>query len=126
MKKKSLIFSALLFLSILPISFFTSCDKDTNSYLDVLVTDEATKSPISGAKIEILQTNGGNVHETGVTNAKGKCSFKFVSPAIVKVKAALEIPIDMGGGERRGETQIRLMEGETLTAKISLTSQVFY
>ena len=126
MKKKSLILSALLFFSILPIPLFTSCDKDTNSYLEVLVTDEATKAPISGVKIEILQTNGGNVHDNGITNAKGKCNFKFVSPAIVKVKAVLQLPENMGGGERRGETQVRLLEGETLTAKISLTSQVYY
>ena len=46
MKKKILFASAMLFFSILPLAFFTSCDKDTNSYLEVSVTDEATKLPI--------------------------------------------------------------------------------
>lgn len=126
MKKKILFASAMLFFSILPMLFFTSCDKDTNSYLEVLVIDDTTKEPISGANVDITQSNGGTINVHGVTDNKGIFKATFKSPAIIKVKASLPRPIEQGGGERRGETQVRLLEGETLTAKISLTEQVYF
>ena len=126
MKKKILFASAMLFFSILPMLLFTGCDKDTNSYLEVYVIDDDTKLPISGADVDITQSNGGTVQVHGVTGDDGIFKATFKSPAIVKVKASLPIPITQGGGERRGETQVRLLEGETLTAKISLTGQYYF
>lgn len=126
MKKKILLTSVMLFISILPLTLFASCDKDTNSYLDVFVTDDVTKLPIPAATVDITQSGGGIIHVTGITGPDGIFSTSFKAPAIVKVKATLPIPIAQGGGERRGETQVRLLEGETLTAKISLTEQVFF
>lgn len=126
MKKKILFASAVLFFSILPMLLFTGCDKDTNSYLEVLVIDDTTKEPISGANVDITQSGGGTISVHGVTDSKGIFKATFKAPAIVKVKASLPIPIEQGGGERRGETQVRLLEGETLTAKISLTEQVYW
>ena len=46
MNKKNKIFSVLLFISLLPISLFSSCDKDTHCYLNVHVLDEATREPV--------------------------------------------------------------------------------
>ena len=126
MKKKILLASAVLFFSILPLSFFTSCDKDTNCYLEVSVIDDGTKLPIPLATIDITQSGGGIVQAHGVTDNDGSFSTTFKAPAIIKVKASLPIPASQGGGERRGETQVRLIEGETISAKISLTSQVFF
>lgn len=126
MKKKILFASAMLFFSILTLPLFTSCDKDTNSYLEVLVIDDDTKLPIVGANVDITQTGGGTVQAHGITDGDGIFKATFKAPAIVKVKASLPIPIAEGGGERRGETQVRLLEGETLTAKIQLTKQAFY
>ena len=126
MKKKIIFASAMLFFSILPMLLFTSCDKDTNSYLEVLVIDDATKEPIPGANVDITQSGGGTIQVHGVTDSKGIFKATFKAPAIVKVKASLPMPIEQGGGERRGETQVRLIEGETLTAKISLTEQVYW
>ena len=126
MKKKIFFASAMLFFSILPMLLFTGCDKDTNSYLEVYVIDDDTKLPISGADVDITQSNGGTVQVHGVTGDDGIFKATFKSPAIVKVKASLPIPITQGGGERRGETQVRLLEGETLTAKISLTKQAYF
>ncbi len=126
MKKKILFASAMLFFSILPLAFFTSCDKDTNSYLEVSVTDEATKLPIPLAIIDITQAGGGTIHVSGITDNDGIFKATFKAPAIVKVKASLPRPDAQGGGERRGETQVRLIEGETLTAKIALTDQYFF
>ncbi len=127
MKKKITILSVLLFFSLLPMTLFVSCDKDTNCYLDVEVLDEATGNPISDVAIEILQ-DGGNVHDMGVTNGDGVYSTHFIAPAIVKIKAALQLYNNAGqaAGQRRGETSVRLIEGETLTATIKLTDQVFY
>ena len=124
MKKKILFASAMLFFSILPLAFFTSCDKDTNSYLEVSVTDETTKLPIPLAII--TQAGGGTIHVSGITDNDGIFKATFKAPAIVKVKASLPRPDAQGGGERRGETQVRLIEGETLTAKIALTDQYFF
>lgn len=126
MKKKILLASALLFFSILPLAFFTSCDKDTNCYLEVLVIDDTSKLPIPLANVDITQSGGGTVQAHGITDGDGLFKTSFKAPAIVKVKASLPIPVSQGGGERRGETQVRLLEGETLTAKISLTNQVYF
>lgn len=126
MKKKNLLISAMLFFSILPLAFFTSCDKDTNSYLEVLVIDDATKAPIPSAIVNITQAGGGTIRVHGVTDNSGIFKATFNAPAIVKVKASLPRPADQGGGERRGETQVRLLEGETLTAKIPMTNQYYF
>lgn len=120
MKKKILSFFALLAFSILPMTLFTACDKDTNCYLDVYVVDEATKNPISGAVIKISQDNGGNVRDEGFTDKNGHCKKKFSAPAIINIEATLAV----AGGVRRGETSVRLQEGETINAKIALTSQI--
>jgi hypothetical protein len=136
MKKKNFIFSLALFFSILPMAFFSSCDKDTNCYLDVNVVDEGTVNPISGemisgpgiagAVVEVYQ-DGGTVHAQGVTGSDGVYSTYFSAPAIVKIKAKLQLYNgDQPAGERRGETSVRLVEGETIPAKITLSSQVYY
>ena len=137
MKKKNFIFSLALFFSILPMAFFSSCDKDTNCYLDVNVVDEGTVNPISGemtsgpgiagAVVEVYQ-DGGTVHAQGVTGSDGVYSTYFSAPDIVKIKAKLQLYNESGqaAGERRGETSVRLVEGETIPAKITLSSQVYY
>ena len=136
MKKKNLFFSVMLFFSILPMTLFTGCDKDTNCYLDVKVVGETTVNPISGetvggeaipgAVVEIYQ-DPGTVHDNGVTNSDGVYSTYFKAPAIVKIKAVLQL-FDANGnpaGQRRGETSKRLLEGETITAEIKLSNQVY-
>lgn len=137
MKKKNLFFSAMLFFSILPLTLFAGCDKDTNCYLDVKVVEESTVDPISGAVIsgvtvpgaivEVYQ-DGGNVQANGVTKGNGVFSTHFDAPAIVKIKAKLQLYNAAGqaAGERRGETAVRLIQGETITAQITLGSQVYY
>jgi hypothetical protein len=137
MKKKNLLFSVVLFFSILPMAFFTSCDKDTNCYLDVKVLDEGMINPISGemtpgnpiplAEVEVYQ-DGGTVYSKGITGSDGVYSTYFNAPAIVKIKARLQLYNDAGqaAGERRGETSVRLAEGETITANVTLSSQVYY
>lgn len=127
MKKKNLLISAMLFFSILPLALFASCDKDTNCYLEVLTIDETTKNPISGVTVEVFQ-DGGNVHDLGVTNGSGTYTAHFPSPAIVKIKATLKLYDATGNpaGERRGETSVRLLEGETVDATITIANQIYY
>ena len=117
MKKKHLLFAAMLFFSILPFTFFSSCDKDTNCYLDVLVIDEATRNPISGAEVDISQT-GGNIKANGVTGKDGIHSFSFKVPAIVAIKATYKDTIS--GAMRYGSASVRLIEGERLTRTVTL------
>ena len=122
MNKKITLLSALLFISMLSLSLFTSCDKDTNCYLDVLVVDEATRTPIPGAKIVINQT-GGSVYDEGVTGENGVYSTHFNAPAVLYVNATL----DMGNsGERRGNGAVRLVEGEVKTVTIPMPTDIYY
>lgn len=123
MNKKRIIFSGLLFFSLLSMPIFSSCDKDTNSYLTVLVRNESDHAPIPLANVTISQ-NGGSVHAEGITGADGTFQTYFVAPAILNVKAILPEPD--GVGERRGETSVRLKEGETVTATITMTTEIFY
>jgi hypothetical protein len=136
MKKKNFIFSVVLFFSILPMALFYSCDKDTNCYLEVNVVDTGTINPISGetiagpgipgAVVEVFQ-DGGTVYAKGVTGSDGVYSTYFNAPAIVKIKVAYQVYNDNGVaiGERRGETSVRLEEGETVSAQIVLSSQIY-
>ena len=74
MKKKFHILPLLLFFSILPLAFFTSCDKDTNCYVDVLVVDEATRVPVSGVEVMLYQNNG------SPNDRKGTVSKQVAAP----------------------------------------------
>ncbi len=121
MNKKRNLIPVLLFLSLLSMPIFSSCDKDTNCYLNVFVRDEATHAPIQNANITVYQ-NGGSLYAEGVTGSDGIYSTHFVAPAILNIKA--ELPLEVG--MRRGETSIRLKEGETITATVTMTEEVFY
>lgn len=122
MNKKITLLSLALFFSMLSCSIFSSCDKDTNCYLDVLVVDETSRAPIPGAKITINQ-NGGSVHDEGITNENGLYQTHFSAPAVVNINAVL----DMGNtGERRGSNAVRLIEGEVKTVTIPMPAEIFY
>lgn len=122
MNKKVTFLSALLFISMLSLSLFTSCDKDTNCYLDVIVVDEASRAPIPGAKIVINQT-GGSVYDEGVTNENGVYSTHFNAPAVLYISATLAMPND---GERRGNGAVRLVEGEVKEVTIPMPADIYY
>lgn len=123
MNKKATFLSALLFISMLSLSLFTSCDKDTNCYLDVLVVDEATRAPISGANIVIYQNSGGTVHDEGITGENGIYSTHFSAPAVLYIDAKLPMPNE---GERRGNGAVRLVEGEVKTVTIPMPADIYY
>ncbi len=127
MKKRHLILSATLLFSMLSVALFSNCDRDTNCYLDVKVVDSDTKMPIPLAVVEVYQ-DGGTVNATGITGSNGVYSTYFVAPAIVSIKAKLDSINDNGVrvGERRAAGSVRLVEGETKTAQLTMTKQIFY
>ena len=120
MNKKNLFLSALLFIGILPFALFSSCDKDTHCYLAVHVLDESTREPIPNAKVVVYQ-NGGSLHSEGVTGTDGIYRCNFRAPAILSIKATLDVEF----GERRGETSVRLREGEVIDANVTMSSQIY-
>ena len=124
MKKKFNIFALVLFFSLLPLTLFSSCDKDTNCYLDVFVLEEGQRTPVSGVKIIINQENG-SVYAEGVTEANGKFSTFFTKPAILNVNAELLVD-EENRGYRRGSTTVRIVEGETKMATVTLSQQIMY
>ena len=128
MKKKNLLLSVVLFFSILPMTLFAGCDKDTNCYLTIKVVDSITKIPIPQATVEIYQEGGGTVHAEGLTANDGSFSVQFVAPAIVQVLARLDVYGEGGVrvGERRATGSVRLVEGETVSTQLLMTEQIFY
>ncbi|MBR1784524.1 MAG: hypothetical protein IJ760_03680 [Bacteroidales bacterium] len=126
MKKKIASFSALLFFSVLTFTLFSACDSDTNSYLDVLVLDELTRKPVSGVNVELYSRNcdvSDYNYQKGVTGADGIFSTYYIAPAILSVKCIYPLA---EGGYRQGMGTVRLLEGQTKTAEITLESSIRY
>ena len=116
----------ILFFSLLSIPLFSSCDKDTNSYLDVLVINEGDRTPVPGVKVELYQNNcdpSDLNYSTGVTDGNGSYSAKFTAPAIINIKATLAVENE---GVRIGTGSARLIEGETKTAQVILKTEIEY
>ena len=124
MNKKRILLPALLFISLLTAAVFSACDKDTNCYLDVMVVEEGTRTPVPNAKIEIYQEQG-SVHDEGTTDANGKYSTHFPAPAILTVDARLIVD-EENNGHRDGSTTVRTADGETVTAIVTLASEISY
>jgi len=126
MKKKINRLCLLLFISLLPVALFNSCDDDTNCYLDVLVIDETTKAPVSAVNVELYQNNCDESdynYRKGVTGSDGIFSTYFEAPGIYSIKASLNLTT---GGQRQGNGTVRTIEGETKTTTVVLTSDVHY
>lgn len=124
MKKKINRLCLLLFISLLPVTLFTSCDSDTDCYLDVQVVDEVTKAPVSGATVEVYQNNcdpSDYNYRKGVTNGNGTFSTVFEAPGIFSIKATLNVE---NGGYRMGTGTVRTIEGETKTTQVVLTTDI--
>ncbi|MBR4739190.1 MAG: hypothetical protein IK058_04215 [Bacteroidales bacterium] len=126
MKKKINRLCLLLAFSLLPTALFTSCDSDTNCYLDVQVIDEVTKEPVSGATVQLYQNNCDESdynYRVGTTDEKGIFSTFFEAPGIFSIKASLNLET---GGQRQGTGTVRTLEGEKRTAVVVLTTDLHY
>lgn len=131
MKKRHFILCATLLFNLLSVALFSSCDRDTNSYLDVKVVEKhpitQALMPVPGAEVEIYQ-DGGTVNAKGFTGNNGVYSTHFVAPAIVSIRVKLDVYNENGVrvGERRANGSVRLTEGETKTTQLTLSDQIFY
>ena len=126
MKKKINRLCLLLFFSLLPTAFFTSCDSDTNCYLDVQVVDELTKKPVSGVTVELYQHNCDESdynYRCLLTGADGIASTYFDAPGIYSIQATLPLT---EGGYRRGTGTVRTLEGETKLTQVILSTEIRY
>ena len=130
MKKKTLLFLSIVLLSG-STTLFSSCDKDTNSYVDVYVVDENNPNkccPNAYVKIDI---DNSYVKQEGYTDAGGHFKTSFQDPAIFDVYVEYE-----GGcyGEeydpaiykcyRVGTNTVRLKEGETVNVTVQVSSDI--
>lgn len=128
MKKKINRVFLMLCFSLLPMLFMTACDHDTNSYLDVLVVDEATKKPLPGVTVETYQHNRDTTdfnYRRGVTGADGIFSTYYGVPGIMSIYAQYNLPVETGG-YRSGTGTVRVIEGETKTVQVILETAVHY
>lgn len=134
MKKKNTTLAALLFFSLLPMTLFLSCDKDTNCYLEVQVYNGSTENPISGASVELYQTacdTSDYNYTAGVTDENGVFKATYPAPGILKVRVRRILDTvrpDRSIGYRRNdpETSTRLKEGETVTATVHLNTDTLW
>lgn len=129
MKKKILVLPVLLFISLLSSLLFTSCDKDTNCYVEVLVVNKSNRAPVSDAKVELYQHNcspNDYNYATGVTDENGKFTTHFGAPAILTIKVTHATTTNGVVGTRTGYGTVRLIEGETKEATVALDSEIVY
>ena len=126
MNKKIAKVSLMLFFSLLPMMLFSSCDSDTNCYLEVKVLDETTRNPVSGVIVELYQGNcdpSDYNYQNGTTDAEGVFSTYFLAPAILNIRLTYNLP---DGGYRRGTGTVRLIEGDVKKTEVILEAQVRY
>lgn len=137
MKKKGLITVGILFFSALGSISFQSCDKDTYSYLDVTVIDQATDRTVPHAAVTI-SADGSTVGDFGYTNGEGVFSTKFAAPAVFDIDARMfiiETVVDSISDPSSitythtyshcdGASSVRLKEGETVDATVYINGDI--
>ncbi len=129
MKKKNFILACLVLIGGFSAFFFGACDKDTNCYVEVTVLDEATKTPVKDVFVKI-DIDSSYISAQGYTNAEGRFDTVFSAPAIFSVAAKYETGYDsiftpeMFYCYRKGNSTIRLKEGEVVTATVILESEI--
>lgn len=126
MKKKISRICLALFFSLLPVAFFSSCDRDSNCYLDVLVLDATTREPVKGVTVELYQNNcdpSDYNYQSGVTDAEGVFSTHYIHACILSIRATLNLE---DGGYRRGTGTVRLLDSDTKKTEVTLEADVRY
>ena len=131
MKKKIFAIVCLALIGGLSIFSISSCDKDTNCYVQITVVDEATHMPVQGVFVKI-DIDSSYISAQGYTNAVGRFDTVFSAPAIFNVAAKYETGYDSIYTPdkfycyRKGNNTIRLKEGDTVTSTINLESEIHY
>lgn len=126
MKKKGIICASILLVSALSFAFFSGCDKDTNSYLDVTVYDPTGKIVQPGVLV-VIGTDQGTVQDSGLTEGDGVYHATMYAPGVFNVIAYKEI-VDTNLNKIgqylyvQGKSSVRLKESETVQASVQLGS----
>ena len=127
MKKSLLITLSALVISAFAAVIFTSCDKETDSTVMVVVIDEETNQPFQGVGVKIAKDNS-EVNVEGVTDANGHFKATFKAPAIFDVIATYETGMsDPTTGERfyrQGKNSVRLVDGETVECRVIVLKEM--
>lgn len=126
MKKKVLICASILLISALSFSFFTACDKDTDSHLEVTVYDVTGKILQPNAYVRAF-TDNGTVELTGFTEGDGVFKTDFAAPGVFNLYVIKEFPDSAWNAQGYhcyldGNSSVRLKEGETVATEIRLGS----
>lgn len=124
MKKNLLVTFSALIISVFAFGLFSSCDKETDCTLTVIVLDqENNNAPFQGASIKVAKDNSA-VSVEGVTDANGRFKASFKAPAIFDVVATYETgETDPATGERfyrEGKNSVRLNDGENVECRVVL------
>ena len=129
MKKKSLILVCLLLFSGLSMLTFSSCDKDTDSYLHVTVVNGNSTSPISNVSIEVYPEGGNIKKHTGKTDVNGEYMTSFKAPSIVTINAKYiveDLCTENQTAYRKTTSSARLKEGEIVELIINMPTKIEY
>ena len=122
MKKKTLGLAVVLFFSLLSVTLFLCCDKDTNCYLEVQAYQGNTENAVSNAQVQIYQMvcdSSDHTYRAGITDDNGRFKTTYTAPAILKVKVTRiydTIRPDFHVGYDTVLVNVKLVEGETKTA----------
>ncbi len=140
MKKKTLGLAVVLFFSLLSVTLFLCCDKDTNCYLEVQVYQGNTENTVSNAQVQVYQMvcdSSDHTYREGETDDNGVFKVTYTAPAILKVKVTRFYdtlrPDHCKGYDTvlvntkivEGETKVAAarMPGDTLWLQLPYTSQ---
>lgn len=131
MKKKNLILALALLIGGVSASLLMgACDRDTNCYVQVSVIDETTNKPLKGAFVKI-DIDSSYVKAEGYSDAQGIFNATFTAPAIFNVNATYEDGYDEEYTRtnyycyRKGSSNIRLKEGDTIYTTVLITSDIY-
>mgnify|MGYP003291736312 CR=1 FL=1 len=98
--KKCLITVSLLVITALFVNIFISCDKDTDCTIVVTVIDGQTQLPVPGANI-FFGHDSCDFNVEAVTDAEGKYSHTYKSPAIYEMRSWIDYEVEIDEGVKK-------------------------
>ncbi len=122
MKKRNILALSALLVSTLGTSLLTSCNKDTDCTLKVVVKDQLTQLPADGIFVKASKY-GTAVEASGYSDANGQVKLVFRDPAVFEVVATKDLG-DLYGDSliyyREGSSSVTLKPGETVELQVIL------
>lgn len=122
-KSSFIIFTSFLVLSIMILS---SCTKESNPTVGVVIVVDQQKSPISDARVtlsindDLVSNQGatpiGDLTRTEYTDAQGRVEFTYELEAIFDIN----IQKLSGNDTLIGQNMIALVRGETVTKQVTI------